>query len=66
MTPIPASAPGAREGVALPRREALGRIGAWGEWRCFKLWWGLSLLYALGVPAGGARAALRGREANVH
>ena len=27
------------------------RIEAWGRWKCFKLWWGLSILYALGVPA---------------
>ncbi len=27
------------------------RIETWGKWRCFKLWWGLSVLYALGVPA---------------
>lgn len=27
------------------------RIDAWGKWRSFYLWWGLSILYALGVPA---------------
>lgn len=26
------------------------RIEVWGKWRCFYLWWGLSILYALGVP----------------
>lgn len=28
------------------------RIEAWGRWKCFAVWWGLSILYALGVPAG--------------
>ena len=28
------------------------RIEVWGRWKCFFIWWGLSLLYALGVPAG--------------
>ena len=26
------------------------RIEVWGKWRCFYLWLGLSVLYALGVP----------------
>jgi GT2 family glycosyltransferase len=34
-----------------PVRTSARRIEAWGKWKCFKLWWGLSLLYALGVPA---------------
>jgi rSAM/selenodomain-associated transferase 2 len=25
------------------------RIEVWGKWRCFYIWWGLSILYALGV-----------------
>lgn len=28
------------------------RIEVWGKWKCFVIWWGLSILYALGVPAG--------------
>ncbi len=28
------------------------RIEEWGRWKCFVVWWGLSILYALGVPAG--------------
>lgn len=27
------------------------RIDAWGKPRCLLIWWGLSILYALGVPA---------------
>ncbi|MEE9275957.1 MAG: TIGR04283 family arsenosugar biosynthesis glycosyltransferase [bacterium] len=27
------------------------RIEVWGKWRCFCVWWGLGILYALGVPA---------------
>ncbi len=27
------------------------RIEVWGKWKCFVIWWGLSILYALGVPA---------------
>ncbi|MEK6710185.1 MAG: TIGR04283 family arsenosugar biosynthesis glycosyltransferase [Nitrospinota bacterium] len=41
-------------GLALIRQPAVTsgrRIEAWGEWKCLRLWWGLSLLYALGVPA---------------
>lgn len=26
------------------------RIEVWGKWRCFLLWWGLSALYAVGLP----------------
>lgn len=38
--------------IPAPAVTSARRIGAWGKWRCFGLWWGLSLLYALGVPAG--------------
>ncbi|MBT3352159.1 MAG: glycosyltransferase family 2 protein [Nitrospinaceae bacterium] len=27
------------------------RIKVWGKWRCFVIWWGLSILYWMGVPA---------------
>lgn len=27
------------------------RIEVWGKWRCFAIWWGLSILYWAGVPA---------------
>ncbi|MDA1000772.1 MAG: TIGR04283 family arsenosugar biosynthesis glycosyltransferase, partial [bacterium] len=33
------------------------RIDAWGKWRSLSIWWGLSILYVLGVPA--ARLARR-------
>lgn len=37
--------------IPAPVLTSARRIEAWGKWKCFKLWWGLSLLYALGVPA---------------
>lgn len=27
------------------------RIEVWGKWKCFVIWWGLSILYTLGVSA---------------
>ena len=38
--------------IAAPITTSGRRIEAWGRWKCFAVWWGLSILYALGVPAG--------------
>jgi rSAM/selenodomain-associated transferase 2 len=37
--------------IQVPVTTSGRRIEVWGKWRCFAIWWGLSILYWSGVPA---------------